>query len=175
MVSYSDEQIKQLIVDSYSDKKINVLAPVIKSRKGHYRELFEQIGKQGFVKVRVDGEIYEIDNVPTIDKNKKHDIEVVVDRLVVSEELGNRLPDSIETALGLSEGLLYVEVVSLPEDTESEKFKKGDLMVFSDILPARFLVFNCLKLSRVCSPSTARLVHVMRVMGWVLKCHLIQI
>ena len=60
MVSYSDEQIKNLIIDAYRDKKINVLAPIIRSRKGHYRELFEQIGKQGFVKVRIDGEITDI-------------------------------------------------------------------------------------------------------------------
>ena len=81
MVSYSDEQIKDLILKILTNKKIAVLAPLIKSRKGHYRELFEQISKQGFVRVRVDGEIKEIEKGMRLDSYKTHDIEVVIDRL----------------------------------------------------------------------------------------------
>ena len=84
MVSYSDDQIKNLILNDFKDKRIAVLAPVVKSRKGHYRELFEQISKQGFVKVRVDGEIREIEKGMRLDRYKMHDIEVVIDRLIVN-------------------------------------------------------------------------------------------
>ena len=89
MVSYSDEQIRQLILKDFTDKKIAVLAPLVKSRKGHYRELFEQISKQGFVSVRVDGEIKEIEKGMKLDRYKTHDIEVVIDRLVVNDLLKN--------------------------------------------------------------------------------------
>ena len=85
MVSYSDEQIKELILSDFADQKIAILAPLIKSRKGHYRELFEQISKQGFLRVRVDGEIQEIEKGMKLDRYKNHDIEVVIDRLVVQE------------------------------------------------------------------------------------------
>ena len=90
MVSYSDEQIKSLIKSSYTDKKINILAPVIRSRKGHYRELFEQIGKQGFVKVRIDGVIHDLVKGLKVDRYKTHDIEIVIDRLKIDFFRGNR-------------------------------------------------------------------------------------
>jgi len=86
MVSYSDEQIQDLIVTDFENQKINILAPVIKSRKGHYRELFVQIAKQGFVKVRVDGEIMDITKGMRLDRYKTHDIEIVIDRLKVESE-----------------------------------------------------------------------------------------
>lgn len=89
MVSYSDAQIQELITESFTDKNINILAPVVQSRKGHYRELFEQIGKQGFVKVRVDGEIKDIEKGMKLDRYKTHDIEIVVDRLQVNTTGGN--------------------------------------------------------------------------------------
>ncbi len=110
MVSYSDEQIKDLIISSYLDKKINVLAPVIKSRKGHYRELFEQIAKQGFVQVRVDGEIMDITKGMKVDRYKTHDIEIVIDRLKVSdtEDFHKRLAETINTAMYSGENVLMV-------------------------------------------------------------------
>jgi excinuclease ABC subunit A len=74
MVSYSDEQIKQLILEDFADKKVSILAPIIRSRKGHYRELFEQIAKQGFLKVRVDGEVRDIVKGMKVDRYKTHDI-----------------------------------------------------------------------------------------------------
>ena len=83
MVSYSDTQIESLILQSFKGKRIVILAPVIRSRKGHYRELFEQIAKQGFVKVRVDGEIKDLVKGMKLDRYKTHDIEIVVDRLKI--------------------------------------------------------------------------------------------
>ena len=80
MVSYSDEQIKDLILESFKGKRISILAPSIRSRKGHYRELFEQIAKQGFVKVRTDGVIVDLEKGMKLDRYKTHDIEIVIDR-----------------------------------------------------------------------------------------------
>jgi len=126
MVSYSDEQIKQLINEAYQDKKINVLAPVIKSRKGHYRELFEQIGKQGFVKVRVDGEIMDITKGMKVDRYKTHDIEIVIDRLKVGqgEDFDKRLAETINTAMYSGNNVLLV----LEEGKEVPRYFSRDLM-----------------------------------------------
>ncbi|WP_095070374.1 excinuclease ABC subunit UvrA [Tenacibaculum jejuense] len=108
MVSYSDDQIKELILKDFENKRIAVLAPLIKSRKGHYRELFEQISKQGFVRVRVDGEIREIEKGMKLDRYKTHDIEVVIDRLVVNNEAEKRLEETIKTALYTGNNILMV-------------------------------------------------------------------
>ncbi|MGW9686381.1 excinuclease ABC subunit UvrA [Flagellimonas sp. 2504JD1-5] len=126
MVSYSDEQIKLLIIDSYRDKKINVLAPVVKSRKGHYRELFEQIAKQGFVKVRVDGEILDITKGMKVDRYKTHDIEIVIDRLKVneSEDFHKRLNETINTAMYSGDNVLMV----LEEGESEPRYFSRDLM-----------------------------------------------
>lgn len=101
MVSYSDEQIRDLIIKEYEGERINILAPVVRSRKGHYRELFENIAKQGFVKVRVDGVILDIMKGMKVDRYKTHDIEIVIDRIAVgtSEEDIKRLDASINTAM----------------------------------------------------------------------------
>lgn len=126
MVSYSDDQIKSLIIDSYRDKKINILAPIIKSRKGHYRELFEQIGKQGFVKVRVDGEIKDIVKGMKVDRYKVHDIEIVIDRLKVfeNEDFHKRLAETINTAMYSGNNVLMV----LEEETKEPRYFSRDLM-----------------------------------------------
>ena len=99
MVQYNDEQIAELIKKDFAGEKILILAPVIKSRKGHYRELFENISKQGFLRVRVDGEIREIERGMRVDRYKTHDIETVIDRMVVDEYVDKRLEDSINTAM----------------------------------------------------------------------------
>jgi excinuclease ABC subunit A len=126
MVSYNDEQIKELIIESYRDKKINVLAPVIKSRKGHYRELFEQIAKQGFVKVRVDGEVKDIVKGMKVDRYKVHDIEIVIDRLKVveTEDLHKRISETINTAMYSGDNVLMI----LEEGTEVPRYFSRDLM-----------------------------------------------
>ena len=110
MVSYSDEQIKSLIIESYTNKKIVILAPVVRTRKGHYRELFEQIAKQGFLKVRVDGEILDITKGMKLDRYKNHDIEIVIDRLQIdaSKENDSRLEEAIKTAMYHGEDVLML-------------------------------------------------------------------
>ncbi len=124
MVSYSDEQIKQLITTDFANKKIAVLAPLIKSRKGHYRELFEQISKQGFVRVRVDGEIREIEKGMRLDRYKTHDIEVVIDRLLVNEKSEKRLEETIKTALYSGNNIMMV----IDVDNEKPRYFSRELM-----------------------------------------------
>ena len=103
--------------------KLMLLAPLVRGRKGEYKKELQELRKQGFQRVKVDGKVYDIDEAPTLDKKKKHDISVVVDRLVVKPDLDNRLPDSIETALKLADGLLLVEHVGTQEITTfSSKF-----------------------------------------------------
>lgn len=111
MVSYTDEQIAELIVQEFAGKKVSVLAPVVRSRKGHYRELFEQIAKQGFIKVRVDEKILDIVKGMRIDRYKTHDIEIVIDRLKVPEisEGDKRLSETIITAMYHGDDVLMVE------------------------------------------------------------------
>ena len=124
MVSYSDEQIKNLILNDFKDKRIAVLAPVVKSRKGHYRELFEQISKQGFVKVRVDSEIREIEKGMRLDRYKTHDIEVVIDRLIVNSSSEKRLVETIKTALYTGNNILMV----IDVDDEKPRYFSKELM-----------------------------------------------
>lgn len=110
MVSYSDAQIKALILSDFKDKKVSILAPIIRSRKGHYRELFEQIAKQGFLKVRVDGQVMDIVKGMKIDRYKTHDIETVIDRLKISDNIDNdkRLTESIVTAMYHGDDVMMV-------------------------------------------------------------------
>ncbi len=126
MVSYSDEQIKDLIKESYQGKKINILSPIIRSRKGHYRELFEQIAKQGFVKVRTDGEIRDLEKGMKLDRYKTHDIEIVIDRLKIdsSEDNDKRLSETINTAMYHGDDVLMV----LDHDTNETRFFSRNLM-----------------------------------------------
>ncbi|OLO79830.1 excinuclease ABC subunit UvrA [Actinomyces oris] len=113
-------QTPQQIVDQVralpEGTRFQVLAPVVRGRKGEYSELFGELRGRGFNRVRVDGAAERLDNPPTLNKRLKHDIEVIVDRLVVREGIRQRLTDSVETALGLAEGLVIIEQVDLPED-----------------------------------------------------------
>lgn len=126
MVSYSDEQIKQLILEDFADKKVSILAPVIRSRKGHYRELFEQIAKQGFLKVRIDGEVRDIVKGMKVDRYKTHDIEIVIDRLKVTAKNENdkRLSETINTAMYHGNDVLMV----LDNDTNQTRYFSRSLM-----------------------------------------------
>ena len=126
MVSYSDDQIKELILESYKGKRINILAPVVRSRKGHYRELFEQIAKQGFVKVRTDGEIKDLVKGMKLDRYKNHDIEIVIDRLKIDDGVDNdkRLSESINTAMYHGDDVLMV----IDQDTQEARYFSRSLM-----------------------------------------------
>ncbi len=115
MVRYTDTQIIDLILENYSEKTIYILAPIVRGRKGHYRELFEQIRKQGFLKVRVDGEVSEITFGMQVDRYKIHDIEAVIDTIKVNEKSLTRLTSSIQTALRQGKGALMAMEVTAKE------------------------------------------------------------
>ncbi len=117
MVKYSDTQIIDLILQDYDKKKIMILAPIVVGRKGHYRELFEQIRKQGFLKVRVDGELKEITFGFHVDRYKIHNIEIVIDKIVIHTDVKQRIIDSVRLAMKHGKG----EVIIL--DPENEKIR----------------------------------------------------
>src|ERR1700748_2272105 len=104
----SEDQILKTITERFHDQPINILAPVVKARKGHYRELFEQIRKQGFLKVWIDGAIADVEPKMQVDRYKIHDIDIVVDRLQVNEENSKRLYTSIQSALKTAKGIIRI-------------------------------------------------------------------
>ncbi len=108
MVRYTDEQIINLLLEQYDDRTIFLLAPLVRGRKGHYRELFEQVRKQGYLKVRVDGEIGDITFGQQLDRYKIHDIEVVIDTIKISEKSITRLKSSVQTAMRMGKGAVMV-------------------------------------------------------------------
>ena len=126
MVRYSDEQIIDLILEKYNNKKINLLAPVVKGRKGHYRELFEDVRKKGFNKVRIDGEIFDITPKMQVDRYKIHDIEIVIDRLEITKDIKTRLYQSLQTAMKQGKGTIMV----LEHEEENAKSKKKATSAF---------------------------------------------
>ncbi|MFF3439423.1 excinuclease ABC subunit UvrA [Streptosporangium sp. NPDC002721] len=112
----SPEQIVDRVMELEEGTRFQVLAPVVRGRKGEYAELFTQLQAKGFARARVDGTVVRLDQPPTLKKQEKHDIEVIVDRLSVKEGASSRLTGSVETALGLSGGTITLEFVDLPED-----------------------------------------------------------
>ena len=114
MVRYSEEQITDMIFSRFNNKRINILAPVVRGRKGHYRDLFEQIRQQGYMKVRVDSEIREIVFGMQLDRYKTHDIEIVIDRLIVSEDIKERIVKSVETAFRRGKNMMMVQEKGSP-------------------------------------------------------------
>lgn len=124
MVKYTEEQILDLIHRDYKGRKIFILAPMVRSRKGHYKELFEQIRKKGYLYVRVDGEVREIVHGMRLDRYKNHDVEVVVDKMVVNGEDESRLKQSVSTAMQQGDGLLMI----LDAQTESVRHYSKRLM-----------------------------------------------
>ena len=122
--------------------KIQLLAPIVRGRKGEYVKELENIKKSGYVRVRVDGSIYDLSEKITLDKNKKHTIEVVVDRLVVKPDIRSRLTDSLEVVLGLSGGLVNVDVVGGEELLFSQNYACPDHGVSVEELSPRMFSFN---------------------------------
>ena len=108
MVKYTEEQIIALILDRYKGRKTYVLAPLVRNRKGHYKELFEQVRKKGYLTVRVDGELREILHGMKLDRYKNHSVELVVDKLVVSEKDERRLKESVQIAMKQGDGLIMI-------------------------------------------------------------------
>ena len=124
MVKYTEEQILDLILKDYKGKKIYILSPLVRNRKGHYKELFEQIRKKGYLYVRVDQKICEALPGMKLDRYKNHDIEVVIDKLIVSEKDDNRLKSSVSTAMKQGDGLIMV----LDADNETVRHYSKRLM-----------------------------------------------
>ncbi|MBP3286274.1 MAG: excinuclease ABC subunit UvrA [Prevotella sp.] len=108
MVKYTEEKVIEMVTHDYTGKKILILAPVVRSRKGHYRELFESMRRKGYLHVRVDGEVLEITRGMKVDRYKNHDIEVVIDRIAVKDSIDDRLKKSIQMAMKQGEGLLMI-------------------------------------------------------------------
>lgn len=108
MVRYSDDQIIDLILSDFNGERLLLLAPLVKGRKGHYRDLFEQVMKQGYLRARVDGELVELEANYKVDRYKIHDIEVVIDRIVVDNSDRSRLLNSIQTALKMGKGHMMI-------------------------------------------------------------------
>ncbi len=126
MVNYSDDQILELILEEYMDKKIFILSPLVKARKGHYRELFDSFSRQGFLRVRVDGEILDLKPGMRVDRYKTHDIELIVDRIRVKKDENDlkRLIDSIKTAMHYGEE----SIVLIDADTDQLRYFSRKLM-----------------------------------------------
>lgn len=108
MVKFSEEEIVENIFEKFANQKISLLAPLVRGRKGHYRELFEEIRKKGFLKVRIDGEITDLTPKLQVDRYKIHDIEVVVDRMAVTKDMKVRLSQSVQQCLKMGKGLLFI-------------------------------------------------------------------
>ena len=124
MVKYTEEHVLELIKEDYLGKKIMMLAPLVRTRKGHYKELFEQVRKKGYIYVRVDGEVREIVHGMKLDRYKNHDIEVVIDKMIVSNADEKRLKQSVATAMRQGDGLLMI----LDADTNEVRHYSKRLM-----------------------------------------------
>ena len=124
MVKYTEDDVMRLLLEQYNGKRIFLLAPVVQSRKGHYRELFESIRKKGYLYVRVDGEIVEVTEGMKVDRYKNHDIEVVIDKLAVNDKDEERLKKSLEVAMKMGEG----QVMVVDKETSALKHFSKKLM-----------------------------------------------
>ncbi|EOA3385246.1 excinuclease ABC subunit UvrA [Enterococcus hirae] len=122
ITSQSIDQMADKVLELPERAKIQVLAPIIVKKKGQHKKVFERIQKEGYVRVRVDGEIYDLSEVPELEKNKKHDIAIVIDRVIIKEGIRSRLFDSIEAALRLAEGYVLIDVIGEEEMLFSEHY-----------------------------------------------------
>ncbi|MBM4331918.1 MAG: excinuclease ABC subunit UvrA [Deltaproteobacteria bacterium] len=140
--SQTVQQIVDQVMALESGTRLQILSPIIRGRKGEYRKEFEHLRKSGYARVKVDGTIRDLSEEISLDKNKKHTLEVLVDRLVVKEKAEKRLADSLSTALGLSDGIVKVEVVGGEELVFSEKFACVDCGVSLPEISPRMFSFN---------------------------------
>ncbi|MGQ0826855.1 MAG: excinuclease ABC subunit UvrA [Bacteroidota bacterium] len=127
MVRYSDDQILNLIMEKFNGQKVILLAPIVKGRKGHYRELFEQIKKWGYLRVRVDGEVIELTRRLQLDRYKVHDIEIVIDRLEVNTSSRQRIIESLQLAMKQGKGIVMVQ----PFNTDKYQDEYGKVEFYS--------------------------------------------
>ncbi len=116
ITSQTASQMVDQILDMGEGTRLYLMSPLARGRKGEYKKELQELKKKGFQRVKIDGKFYELDDVPTLDKQIKHDVYAVIDRIVVKKDLGNRLADSVETALGISDGLVIVENADTKEE-----------------------------------------------------------
>ena len=124
MVKYTEEKVVEMIHERYTGHRVFILAPVVKNRKGHYRELFEQMRRKGYLNARIDGKICEITEGMKVDRYKNHDIEIVIDKLAVSDKDNERLKNSVKVAMRAGDGLILI----LDKDTDTTKHYSRHLM-----------------------------------------------
>ena len=178
-------EIKKQTIDQMVDQilqlpertKIQLLAPVVRGRKGEHVKLLEQARKSGYVRARIDGNLYELSEEIKLEKNIKHNIEIVVDRLVVKEGIEKRLTDSIETVMGLSDGLMIVDVIDGEPMNFSMSFACPDCGVSIEEVEPRSFSFAASALrrwSREASPSTTRSVPARSVSVLVIRWNLMK-
>lgn len=136
------QQIVDAVMNMAEDTKFQVLAPSVRGRKGEYKEVFEEARREGFVRVRVDGKIRELTETIELDKNKKHTIEIVVDRLIAGPKIKNRLTDSIETALKLAGGLVVINEIEGVDHLYSEQFSCINCEISYEEIAPRMFSFN---------------------------------
>lgn len=136
------EQIVDQILNLPEGTRIQVLAPVVRGRKGEHKKVIETVAKDGFIRIRVDGELHEVSDALNLDKNKKHNIEIVVDRISVRPDLGSRLSDSVQMALQYGEGVVFVDVIGGEELMFSERFSCIDCGISMEELAPRMFSFN---------------------------------
>ena len=146
------DQITDKVLEYEERTKIQILAPMVRGAKGTHKKLLEDIKKEGFVRVRVDGELLELEDDIVLEKNKKHTIEVVIDRLIVKDGIQKRLVDSVETALGLSGGMVLIDVMDQEELLMSTKFACTDCSIgFGEISPRMFSFNNPIGACSTCN------------------------
>ena len=151
----SVDTIVDRIMELESGTKIQILSPIVSGRKGEYVKELDGVRKSGFVRVRIDGITYDLSEQIKLEKNKKHNIEVIVDRLVIKDEIRSRLSDSVETAAGLSKGLIIIDVIG------------GEEIMFSlRTMPALSTVSALRSLTRECSALTTRSVPAKSAAVW---------
>ncbi len=136
------QQIVDRILELPERTKLQILAPIVRGRKGEYREVFKEAKRDGFVRVRVDSRVYDLDSDIELDKNKKHTIEIVVDRLVINPKIKTRLTDSIETALKLTGGIVLADIIDGKEMLFSERYACIDCGISYEELEPRMFSFN---------------------------------
>lgn len=142
ITSQTVDQMVDKIMELEERSRIQILAPVIRGKKGEHQKILDNIKKEGFVRVIVDGEMYEVDQEIKLEKNKAHDIEIVVDRIIVKEGVEGRLADSIETALKLADGLIIVDIIDKDRIMFSQKLACPDCEVAIEELSPRMFSFN---------------------------------
>ena len=138
----SIDQVVDAVKAIPSGSKIQIIAPLIRGRKGEHVKVLDQIRKDGYVRVKIDGDVYDINETPKLDKNCKHDIDVIIDRIVIKDGIDTRLSDSLETAFSLGQGLAKVDVVGESEMLFSQHFACPDCGISIEELSPRMFSFN---------------------------------